>query len=399
MDGKHIVNSERLHGLDALRAAALLLGVLLHATISFLPGAKFFWIVSDHSKAELLGPVFFVIHVFRMPLFFLLAGYFAHQALQKKGLSGFIRDRARRIALPLLVGWPVIFSGIVAAVLLAAWLRNGGSMPKQSPPSPRFTAEDFPLAHLWFLYMLLLLYVAMLSLWCTGNLAGWSRLLHAAARLAMPVLAGVAGPVILALPVALALFYTPYWINWFGVPTPDQSLYPGLAAWVSFGLAFGFGWALLPHTELMLRWQKSWYWHLAIAFILTSACLAMTGLTPQLLPAVHDWKKFVYAALYACAAWNFCFGLTGLALQCMDRAHPGVRYLADASYWIYLVHLPLVMTLQALVSRTDWHWTGKLAAVLTASLLLALISYHWMVRRTLIGSILNGKRISRTVKA
>ena len=390
---------QRLHGLDALRAAALLLGVLLHAMISFLPGAQFFWVINDHNKTVLMGPVFFVIHVFRMPLFFLLAGFFAHQALQSKGMAGFIKDRARRIALPLLVGWPLIFSTIVAALILAAWLRNGGSLPRQSPPSPRFTADDFPLAHLWFLYMLLLLYITALALYCLARWTATARVIAALGQRVMPLLADRAGPVLLAIPVALALFYTPYWISWFGVPTPDQSLYPSRAAWLSFGLAFGFGWALFAYPALLAGWQKYWGWHLACAMVLTIACLGMSSLQPQLLPAVHDWKKLLYAGLYSCAAWNFCFGLTGVALQCMQRKHAGIRYLADASYWIYLVHLPLIMALQALVSSNSWHWAIKLATVLFVTLTLALLSYHMMVRRSFIGATLNGKRFLQMAKA
>ncbi|MFZ6681420.1 acyltransferase family protein [Undibacterium sp. Tian12W] len=389
------VTSERLHGLDALRAGALLLGVLLHASISFLPGAKFFWMVSDNQKTVLLGPVFFVIHMFRMPLFFMLAGYFAHLVLQKKGWAGFIKDRFKRITLPLLLGWPVIFAAIVAAIVLAAWVRNGGSLPQKSPPPPAFTADSFPLAHLWFLYMLTLLYVVYLSLWAVCRQLGILPQMRRCADWLMPVISGWFGPILLALPVALALFYTPYWVSWFGVPTPDQSLYPGRAAWLSFGMAFGFGWMLQQSTATLPQWQQRWRWHLSLALLMTAICLYLGGLVPKLVPAVHDESKLIFAWLYAAAAWHFCFGLTGLALSGMGQANTRVRYLADASYWIYLVHLPLVMALQALVSRSEWHWSIKLAAVLLGTLAVALLSYHYLVRFTWIGKLLNGQRPAR----
>lgn len=384
-------SGERLHGLDALRAGALLLGVLLHASISFLPGAKFFWMVSDNQKTVLLGPVFFVIHIFRMPLFFMLAGYFAYLVLQKKGWAGFIKDRFKRITLPLLLGWPVIFTAIVAAIVLAAWVRNGGSLPKQSPPPPTFAADSFPLAHLWFLYMLTLLYAICLSLWAVCRRLGILPHMRRCADRLMPAMSGWLGPMLLALPVALALFYTPYWVSWFGVPTPDQSLYPGRAAWVSFGMAFGFGWMLQQSPATLPRWQQRWHWHLGLALMMTACCLYLGGLTPKLVPAVHDKSKLMFAWLYTAAAWNFCFGLTGLALKFMKRENPRVRYLADASYWIYLVHLPLVMALQALVSRSEWHWTIKLVTVLLGTLALALFSYHYLVRFTWVGKFLNGQ--------
>ncbi|MDJ0663123.1 MAG: acyltransferase family protein [Acidimicrobiia bacterium] len=65
----------RLHDLDALRGFAMLLGIALHAALAFIPG---FWAVKD-STASFNGPydeVLFAIHGFRMPLFFLLSGFF-----------------------------------------------------------------------------------------------------------------------------------------------------------------------------------------------------------------------------------------------------------------------------------------------------------------------------------
>ena len=42
----------------------------------------------------------------------------------------------------------------------------------------------------------------------------------------------------------------------------------------------------------------------------------------------------------------------------MRRAHPLIRYLVDASYWIYLIHLPLSIFIPALFR--DWPLNGTL---------------------------------------
>jgi glucan biosynthesis protein C len=68
---------ERLHALDAVRGYALLLGIVLHATISFLPSPTRIWIIEDSHPSNTLGVLFFAIHVFRMTTFFLIAGFFA----------------------------------------------------------------------------------------------------------------------------------------------------------------------------------------------------------------------------------------------------------------------------------------------------------------------------------
>ena len=73
-------------------------------------------------------------------------------------------------------------------------------------------------------------------------------------------------------------------------------------------------------------------------------------------------------------------------------SHPSARrrYMADASYWIYLVHLPLVFGLQAAVSAWPLHWTLKFPLVCATATLLLLLSYDAAVRSTWVGSWLNG---------
>lgn len=76
--------SERLHALDAVRGFALLLGIVLHATLSFVPAPTRIWIIQDTHQSLALGLLFFVIHVFRMTTFFLMAGFFARMSFHRR---------------------------------------------------------------------------------------------------------------------------------------------------------------------------------------------------------------------------------------------------------------------------------------------------------------------------
>src|SRR3954464_9795518 len=155
--------SERLHALDAVRAFALLLGIVLHAAISFVPpGPSRIWFIEDTHPSQVLGILTFVIHVFRMTTFFVLAGLFARMSLHRRGPAGFVRDRLTRMALPLGVSCLIVFAPMVAVVMWASQFPHGGPVPGMAgwpPVLPRF-----PLAHLWFLYVLLELYAAALLL-------------------------------------------------------------------------------------------------------------------------------------------------------------------------------------------------------------------------------------------
>lgn len=86
---------------------------------------------------------------------------------------------------------------------------------------------------------------------------------------------------------------------------------------------------------------------------------------------------------------------SGFALRFLKDESRARRYVADASYWVYLVHLPIVMALQVAVGRWPLHWSIKFPLVVTATLALAFVSYHFLVRSTFIGGILSGRKYPR----
>ena len=92
--------AQRRSDLDALRSFAMLLGIALHASLSFF---AFPWPVHDTRRSDLL-PLFQVaIHGFRMPLFFLLSGYFTMLVYRRRGLKSLLEQRFTRIFLPLVI--------------------------------------------------------------------------------------------------------------------------------------------------------------------------------------------------------------------------------------------------------------------------------------------------------
>jgi hypothetical protein len=301
-----------------VRGIALLFGVVVHASMSWLPGAQYFWVTHDTSPSALAGLVFYVPHMFRMLLFFLLAGFFARMGCERLGTTGFVRDRARRIG------------------------------------------------------------IAM-------------RFADAGVRL----LSSPIGPILLALPLGSAMCLHATWYAWFGIPTPDQSLYPNLAACTAFGSAFGFGWLLHRQPALLQGWAVRWPLHFCIGLLATIGCLWHIGLAPSLTPATRDIASIAYAVAYAVAGWSWTFAIVGLGLRFLSGHSRLRRYLADASYWRYIAHLPLVMALQVAMTRVPWPWLLEFALVLAMAMGLLLISYDLRVRNRFIGAWLNGRRKPR----
>ncbi|MDB4338788.1 acyltransferase family protein [Rubripirellula sp.] len=91
----------RRHDLDALRGFAMLLGIVLHCAMSFLPGIIFIWGVQDIEASEGYGILLGSIHGWRMQLFFLISGFFTAMLWRKRGSRALFVHRFQRIFLPL----------------------------------------------------------------------------------------------------------------------------------------------------------------------------------------------------------------------------------------------------------------------------------------------------------
>ena len=131
-----VLEKKRFHDLDALRAFAMLLGIVLHGVLSFLPNP--IWPAQDlrqpvvevpaavATPLEAVGleapptysPCEFVLHVvhgFRLPLFFLVSGFFTAMLWRKRGLKALAKHRTKRILLPLAIALPLVWIALIPA--------------------------------------------------------------------------------------------------------------------------------------------------------------------------------------------------------------------------------------------------------------------------------------------
>ena len=99
-----MTNNTRRYDLDALRAVAMLLGIVLHGALSFIPGLGMIWGVQDIESKPWFGVLNSSIHGWRMPLFFLVSGFFTAMLWKKRGIWALLKHRSLRILLPLVIG-------------------------------------------------------------------------------------------------------------------------------------------------------------------------------------------------------------------------------------------------------------------------------------------------------
>jgi peptidoglycan/LPS O-acetylase OafA/YrhL len=345
-----------------------------------------------------LGVLFFVSHMFRMSLFFLIAGFFGRMLLERRGPRGFVRDRAKRILLPLVLGIPTVM--LLFAVLGGlGYLLSGTNVAELLRMQERLNTPvegaTFPWMHLWFLYYLLLFYAGALVLRAAGLVVDRAgRLAGALDAVVRFCLRGVWGGALLGLPLAAYFYALDGWASWTGLLAP-LALMPQTASILSYGLPFAFGWLAHRQVDRLLALEKCWLQFSLTAVALTVVCLMLGGLTPRWVPYLDDRTLAWFTAAYMAGIWCWIFGLIGLAVRFLSDANPTRRYLADASYWMYIVHLPVLAFFAAWWNPLPWHWTIKYPLQIGATIAVLLVSYRYLVRSTLIGATLNGRRHPR----
>jgi glucan biosynthesis protein C len=392
-------DNSRLDYLDATRAFALVLGIVFHACLSFMP-VFIGWAVQDVSTSPLVAVFMTVSHSFRMEAFFLLAGFFSHLTFHRKGGGEFARSRMLRIAAPFVVGWfilrPLVVSGWIMG---SASLRGGvdvwagllgGFQTLAILPTGIFTGS-----HLWFLYYLAL--ITALTLAVRGlvtAIGSWRAVMVRRADALVAWLANSRGSlVILAVPTAAALWFMRAW----GMDTPDQSLLPHLPVLVIYGGFFVLGWMLSRQRGLIPQFARLTAERWILAGLGIAALLLLGEIERDPGHPHYVVAHVAYALSYALTMWSLVFLTLGVVKQLCPRPNAFIRYVADSSYWLYLIHLPVVVWLQIAVAELPLHWSIKLAFISSMTIAISLLTYDLFVRSTSIGWVLNGRRRDRVM--
>ena len=146
----------RIYYMDSLRSVLIIMGIFLHAAnVYHVDGS---WMISDPEQHVVFNYLTQFIHLFRMPAFFILSGYFSLVIYQRYGVKKYFRYRLRQIIIPVLV------IGLVVNSLQGVMLYYGES----SIFNGRSFADGYLfsgawISHLWFL-VFLLIFIILLGL-------------------------------------------------------------------------------------------------------------------------------------------------------------------------------------------------------------------------------------------
>lgn len=420
----------RIHALDSLRAVAMLLGLLIHGLNAYRTDFSYIWSVQDAARSPVADAIGHVIHAFRMPLFFVLSGFFTRMVYVRGDTRGFYAQRFRRVVIPMLLG---VFTLIPLSTLVGEFAHEHAGPPRlnlfdakvwaaretlghaaPAPPAdnPFDLVKNLPwplpylrytsLGHLWFLYDLTVFFLIVPAAagWIARRL-GDERLARFDSELRR-WLTGRAAALPLGLATLPLLYVQSLTLYAWAVGTQISLFLPFpffLLGFVEVNMLgyylmfFASGWVLQRQPDLVAAQVRHHRFHLAtgLTALVVSFLLQERYLLDTAHPA-HAAIRLAASLCYSIGGVAMCLGAIGLFAAHLSGESARGRYLADASYWIYLAHLPVVVLFQLACTRLAAPWWIKVAIVTAGASGVMLASYALFVRHTWIGRLLNGQR-------
>lgn len=347
-------NRGREHHWDMLRAVLMLLGIPYHVAMCYRAGEL--WIARSGEGAPVFTWLSDFIHLFRMPAFFVVAGYFAALLLARRDAGEWLRGRFTRLGVPLIVSLltlvPLLnilceLSNFPLGEALASWRHNAS------------TSGGYDIRHLWFIIVLLYLSLATVGLVkCLPRLRTASvspRIDAWAARNALLALLVIATLVGLWEAWAIELFY----MAGLATNLPQEVL--RIDQLLAFTPWFLLGWLLARAPQLRQRFLRL---SPGPALIALAAGAVFFGFANSMSPAAGRFvESFAALALTQLAV--------ALAKRVADRPNPVVTELVTASFVIYLIHLPIAVGLMLVGQQVAMPVAAKAVLIMLLTLLLS----------------------------
>lgn len=379
-------SANRIAGLDLLRGVAMILGIALHGAIAYKAGYHYGEWVKDNHTYWFYDWLYLFINSFRMQLFFVLAGFFARTLLYRYGTSYFISNRLKRIALPLAIAYFTILPLTLLPFLYSLY----GEGPQAWQQVIDFIKSFFllksyyGLIHLWFLQHLLVFYALATMGW---YLAIKKPALFASFRLPDWITQKWIFIVMMCIVIfgITQLYDTPLPSIWTGFKIP-------MPQFIYYFFFFIVGWFLHSKPELFSAIRSNYL------LLIVSGLILSVFTVFALNEYVDSRSLFLLGGLRAAMSVQtvvLAIGFIGWFVNQFKEPLPVYRYIADSAYWIYLIHLPIVLTLQIAFKYSTIPGVLRFPLVVIITVALSVISYHFLVRNTWVGVLLNGKRKSK----
>lgn len=357
------MSKERLFFIDNLRILLAILVILHHLAIGY--GAEGDWYYNEEWETSLISIIILTMFVainqaFFMGFFFMISSYFGTSSCDRKGEWQFLKDRLKRLGIPLL------FYEIVIHPFLIYMVGNYGSRVSFWEFLPAFLLKYFSFGNgpLWFVETLLI-FSSIYVLWRLLKKSETSP-----AQINTPVAGKAPGNAAIAL-FAIVLGVITFIVRiWFPVDFWFDPLHWQLAHFSQYVALFVLGIVAYRRNwfELLSEAQgRIWTW---IALILVPLFLAVAvaggaleGDTTPFKGGIH-WQSLAYSVWEQLMCMAMVVTLLLLFRKRFNTQGNLTRAMSTTAYAVYVFFAPVIVLLELALSgiRMD----GGLKFVLVA---------------------------------
>jgi fucose 4-O-acetylase-like acetyltransferase len=361
--------NQRRHHLDAIRVSAILLLIPYHAARYIQKGL---------GEDRVVDAAVWFVHTWHMPLFFAISGFLAAIGLKRSTAARQVRSRLQRLGVPLAIGMLTVvpLANFFVIEAAAIWPRD-----QKIPAKRELTfGHVFNLTpqHLWFIAYLLMISLLAIGVWLViRRYSKLGALINGGFRTVMGSWWGI--PALASLSALILSTKA----GWVAGGSMSDSLIPTPTLLAYFGYFFVFGWLLSGHDDLLEVVRRGAWLRLSAGALIAVPAFALfynnadfTGKvgTAGML-AENDQLRIFGLFAVGLVCWLTLFGIWGILARYVRTESRALRYLADASFWIYLVHIPFLVALQSSLAGTHLEVVLRYVLTVAGTLALAIGSY------------------------
>jgi len=377
--GQLAVTPDRRYDIDWLRLIAVFLLFFFHAACIFHPWSD------NYVKNDQLSPAIAYIFVWtlghwHMSLFFILAGASTYFALRKRSGVAYIKERVKRLFIPLIFGTLVVIPPLSYLGLLnhsgysqsfIAWFPNFFHL--QTADLSGFSLGGLTTGHLWFILHLLVYSLIALPLFLYFNRASGRRWTERIAGI-------LTRPAVLFLlfPVLLALISKFPWV------LGGNPLF-----YITF---FIVGFLLMSDQPLMDKIDRYRLLLLVLGVVPLAGLITMSATNSW--PAnVPEWADVIMDAYRnGFVPWFFILALLAYGRRLLNFTNRFLKYFAEGAYPIYILHQTILVAIAFFVVQWSLGVAAKYAIIVALSFAGTVLAYDILVRRANVTRFLFGMK-------
>ncbi len=358
MDSHSTSKNERKYFIDWLRIGLIISVFFFHVGMIFRPEQ---WHVNSTESFPFLDPIMWWLHLWRMPLLFLVSGVGTYFAIGKRTSWQYLKERFKRLYIPFTFG----FFTLVPLMVYVERIDNYSSFWNYIPHM--FDGGPYPVGniswhHLWFilyLFIISLLITPFLNYTKSGhyNMVRGKLIVLTTKKMGLNWIL----PIIILSQVILRQYF----------PNSTHALYNDWAYFMYYLLFFISGFMLFTNDKVITKLANDRRLYLFQTILFTVILFSLPTIFGQA-SIVQDYSRGITEMVISLSC-----GLTAIGYfkAYFNKDHKYRKHLNQAIYPFYLLHQPALIFIGYVVLQWEISYLSQAILITLFSLAFIIVSY------------------------